>query len=78
MGINISVFFFIVAFEANLSPVNIRSSPQHERASHMVVGVAGQALDAAVIKWKRKIRCISRYEIGWVVVFGVIMTAETG
>ena len=78
MGINVAVFFFIVALKANLSPVGIRSSPQHERAPHMVFSMAGQASDPVVVKRKRKIERVNEDEIRRMVIFPVLMAAQTG
>jgi hypothetical protein len=71
------VFFLKVTFGANLSPVCIRSSPQHVRVPHVVFVMTAQAPDSAVIERKRKIRRISRDKIRRVVVFPVIMADET-
>jgi hypothetical protein len=76
--IDIGVFVFMVTFEANAPPVGIRPSPQHELASHMVFGMTGQASYPALVKGEGEIGSVGRNEICRVVVFPVIVAAETG
>src|SRR6266496_4556425 len=45
MRVDLTVILFIMTLEANVSPVFIVFSPQHERALRMVRGVTGQASD---------------------------------